>query len=108
MVSSSGPPMLRPNLLYTNTHAYASVVLRNLNESYTWRGAQGNLLCKLVQSSRSINNELVSCSNVALKSPSQLLHCVTCITEALLQHVHCLMDIPALSATHTSYYIREV
>lgn len=101
MVSSSGPPMLRPNLLYTNTYAYASVVLRNLNESYSWWGAQVKLLCKPVHRSRPINNEFASCSSVALKSASQLPHCVTCITEPLLQHIHCLMDIPALSAKHT-------
>lgn len=106
MVSSSSPPMFRPDLLYTL--AYRSVVLRNLNESYTWWwGAQGKLLCKPMQHSRPINNEWVSCSSVALMSASQLPHCVTCITEPLLQHVHCLMDIPALSAKHTHHTISE-
>ncbi len=99
MVSSSIPPMFRPDLLYTL--AYRSVVLRNLNESYTWWGEQGKLLCKPVQRSRPINIELASRSSLALKSASQLPHCVTCITEPLLQHVHCHMDIPALSAKHT-------
>ncbi len=98
--------MFRPDLLYTL--AYRSVVLRNLNESYTWWGEQGKLLCKPVQRSRPINIELASRSSLALKSASQLPHCVTCITEPLLQHVHCHMDIPALSAKHThTHHISE-